>query len=154
MMSSFFFLRHCGKPEERRENKDCVWWCWQTYLIPQPHDTTWRGDRDETAGDKTLNTSLLCGLGEGDLILLLCGTDTADDNVDTGEGIGQGLFGALEVAFTDLNTTVLQGEDGRFLNRSGTHEGVQFLRGVQLVRGQVKQIERRSKRIRERGRQR
>lgn len=107
----------------------CVWWYWPTYLIPQPHDPTWRGDRDETAGNKPLNTSLLRGLGEGDLVLLLCGTDTADDNVDTGEGIGQSLFGALEVAFTDLNTTVLQGEDGRFLNGSGTHESVQFLRG-------------------------
>ena len=115
----FFSLRH---------GRSCVW-CWQTYLVPQPHDPTWRRDRDETAGNETLHTRLLRGLGEGDLVLLLCGTDTTDDNVDTGEGIGQGLFGALEVAFTDLDTTILQGEDGRFLNGSGTHESVQFLRG-------------------------
>ena len=98
-----------------------------TYLISQPHDSTGRGDRDETAGNETLDANLLCGFGERDLVLLLSRADTTDDNVDSLKGIGERLFGALEVAFADLDTSFLQRDDGRFLDGSGTDESVEFL---------------------------
>lgn len=107
-----------------REQPDGRGW---TYLISQPHDSTGRGDRDETAGNETLDANLLCGFGERDLVLLLSRADTADDNVDTLESIGEGLFGALEVAFADLDTSFLQRDDGGFLDGSVTDESVEFL---------------------------
>lgn len=59
--------------------------------------------------------------------MLLSRADTADDNVDTLKGIGEGLLGALEVAFADLDTSFLQRDDGRFLDGSGADECVKFL---------------------------
>jgi hypothetical protein len=59
--------------------------------------------------------------------LLLSRADTTDDNVDSLKGIGERLFGALEVAFADLDTSFLQRDDGRFLDGSGTDESVEFL---------------------------
>ena len=59
--------------------------------------------------------------------MLLSRADTTDDNVDTLESIGEGLFGALEVAFADLDTSFLQRDDGGFLDGSVTDESVEFL---------------------------
>lgn len=59
--------------------------------------------------------------------MLLCWANAANNNIDTLESIGECLFRCLEVAFADLDTSVLQGNDGRFLDGSGTDKGVEFL---------------------------
>lgn len=105
-----------------------------TYLVSQPHDATRRCDRDETARNETLHTGLLRSLGQRDLVLLLCGADAADDDVDTLDDMEKSLFGTLEIAFADLDTTFLQGDDGGFLDGSGTDESMQFLEGARAVR--------------------
>lgn len=54
----------------------------ENYLVSQPHDTTGWRDGDETAGDESLNTGLLRRVGDGNLVLLFCRTDTADNDID------------------------------------------------------------------------
>lgn len=59
--------------------------------------------------------------------MLLGRTDTANDNVDTLESIGEGLFGALQVTFANLDTSFLQRDDGGFLDGAVTDESIEFL---------------------------
>lgn len=99
----------------------------KTYLIPQPHNTTGGRNSDESARNKPLDTRFLSCLGERNLVLLLCGTDAADNHINIREGSRQRLFGAFEVAFTDLNSSFLQRDDGGLLNGPRTHEGVNLL---------------------------
>lgn len=98
-----------------------------TYLISQPHDSTRGCNSDEATGNESLDTGFLCSLGERNLILLLRGTYTTDHDVDPSKGSSQCLFGAFQVTFADLNSTLLQGNDGRFLDGTGTDQGVDFL---------------------------
>lgn len=78
-----------------------------SYLISQPHDTAWRADGNESTGDESFHTSLLSCLGERDLVLLLGGTDTADDHIDLSQRFDELFFGGLQVAFPNQTSPIL-----------------------------------------------
>lgn len=99
-----------------------------SYLIAQPHDTAGRCDGDETTRDEPLDTDFLGRLGQRDLVLLLGGADTADNDFDVGESFNQVLLGRLQVAFADLNPALLQLPDGGFVDRDRANKGDHLLR--------------------------
>jgi hypothetical protein len=61
------------------------------------------------------------------LVLLFRRTDTADNDIDSGQHVGERLLRALEIALANLYTSLLEGYDGRLLNRPGTDESMNFL---------------------------
>lgn len=126
VVDNFFLLKKKQKKTlemlERSSNSMA-----ENYLVPQPHDTTGWCDGDETAGDESLNTGLLRCVGDGDLVLLFCRTDTADYDIDIGQRLLEFLFCRFQVTFANVHSLVLQGENGRFLSRTGPNKGVDFL---------------------------
>lgn len=98
-----------------------------TYLIAQPHHPTRRGHGDETAGNESLHTTLLCGLGEGNLILLLSGADAANDDINLCQQLDELLLGRLQVTLADLDAPFLEFNHGGLVYGSGADESVDFL---------------------------
>lgn len=120
---------HCFFLEEKSADDPRKVWraAAATYLVPQPHDSTrWRHSNEAT-WDESLNSSTLCSLSERNLVLLFRRTDTADDDIDSGQHVGERFLRALEIALANLYTSLLEGYDGRLLNRPGTDESMNFL---------------------------
>lgn len=109
----------------------------ETYLVSQPHDPTGRSDRDERTWHESLNSRPLGGFGEGDLVLLLCRSHAADDDIDTGQSLRKGLLRGFQVASDDFDASFLQSDNGGFLDRSQSDESVNFLRRGGLVSGRT-----------------
>jgi hypothetical protein len=99
------------------------------YLVSEPHNPTRWCHRDETTWNESLDTGFLRCVGDGDLILLLSRSDTANDDIDIGERLFEFLLGRFQITFTDVYSLVLQGENRWFLSRAGSNKGVNFLYG-------------------------
>lgn len=84
----------------------------ETHLVTQPHDAAGGRDGDETTGNESLDADPLRSLGQGNLVLLLGGADTADDDIDVVQRFNELLLGSLQVAFADLHPAFLQLRDG------------------------------------------
>lgn len=101
--------------------------CRATHLVSEPHNSPRWSHRDETARDKSLDPSLLRGFGQGDLILLLRGTDAANHDVDAGKRLAERILRAFQVASADFDSSLLQLLGGRLDNRPGTYKGGNLL---------------------------
>jgi len=101
--------------------------CYRSYLISQPHDTAWRANGNESTRNKSLHTGLLSCLGERDLVLLLGGTDTADDHIDLSQRFDELFLWGLQVAFPNLTSPILEARDGWLLSRDRANKGNDLL---------------------------
>lgn len=107
-----------------------------SYLITEPHDTARWADSNESTGHETLHTGLFGSLGEGNLVLLFGGTDTADDHINSSQRLDKLFLGGLQVAFPNLASPILKARDSRLLGRYWTNQGNNFLsrqrRGINI----------------------
>lgn len=122
-----FFLLRKHSPSERASRHETASNHSPTYLISQPHDAPRRAHGDETAGDKSLHTSPFGSLCQGDLILLLSRANAADDNVDVIDSIHQFLLGRFQITLANADTTILEGQKGRFMDRLGPYKSIYLL---------------------------
>lgn len=98
-----------------------------SYLVAQPHHAAWWCHGDETARNEPLDAHPLRGLGQGNLILLLGGADTADDDIDVGQRFDEMLLGGLQVAFANPHPALLQLDDGGLVDRGRADESEDLL---------------------------
>lgn len=85
-----------------------------TNLIAQPHDPSRRANRDETAGDKPLDSSSFCGRRNSVLNVLIRRSDTADYNIHPVQSNGQLIFRCRQITLSDLHTFLLEFDELRF----------------------------------------
>jgi hypothetical protein len=67
--------------------------------------------------------------------LLLCRADTADDDIDLSQNFNELLLGRLQVAFADLDSSLLELLDGRLVYGNGADEGVNILYDEESMHG-------------------
>lgn len=98
-----------------------------SYLVTQPHHPTRGSYRDKSTRNESFDADLLRGLGQRNLILLLRGTNTTDDDIDLGQRFDEMLLGSLQIAFADMYPPILQLDDSGLGNRGGTDESDDLL---------------------------
>lgn len=98
-----------------------------THLVTKPHHSARRRDGNETARHEALDSGLLGSLCERDLLELVGGTDGADDDIDVLEGLEELFLRCGHVTLADLDTSLLEGGQGRLGRRSRSNESIDFL---------------------------
>lgn len=97
------------------------------YLVAQPHHPTRWCYRDKPTGDESFHADLLRSLGQRDLILLLSGTNTANDDIDFGQRFDKVFLRSLQVTVADLHPAFLQFVDGGLGDRGGADKSEDLL---------------------------
>ena len=64
--------------------------------------------------------------------MLLCRTDTADDDIDLGQDFDELLLRSLQVTLADLDSSILELLNGRLVYGDGADEGVNVLLNDQM----------------------
>lgn len=106
-----------------------------TYPVAKCHDAASRRNSDECTGNKALHAGLFGRRRERDLSILVMGSNSRDDDVDTLECLDELVFGPAEIGGGDFDASLFQSCVGGFVHRGRTGQGDDGLLDVLDMRG-------------------
>ena len=98
-----------------------------TYLVTQPHNTTWGTNGDESTRNESFYASFLGGSGQVNLVLLLGGPDTTNNHINICQSFDEMFLCIFQVTSSNLKPLIFEARGRRFPNRGGADESDNLL---------------------------